>query len=379
MVRNAGVGEHFDAKIGNLGLRVSPKGRRTWFVRYMVPGGKRKREGLGIYPEVSLGEARRRAKVRMGEVSGHVDRWMPPKAVTFKDGANDALDLMEDRTSQRTDQFRRRILEFDLLPEWGDRLASDITRGDVVALVRKVAARGSPVMANRTLSLIRALFNAMLDLELVEANPAARPKRFYMEEKPRERVLTKPELKRIFKAVADEGPEAGAFFELVAFTAQRVGAVAASKWEEYDFLEELWTLPVEEGRKIQKYPRKVPLNRGALEALRTLAEQGRGKGLYLFPSRKGSKQPHYSNWGNMTRRLRKQSGVDGWTLHDLRRTFRTIATGALDIDSELADLCLSHDLTTVGHTHYQGDKPGYRLPEKREAFDSWGEFLEGFK
>lgn len=376
VVRNAKEGEHFDAKTPGLGIRVSPKGKRTWFFRYRTPGRGQRRQKLGVYPFMDLKEARKRARVRLGEVSGGSDRWSTP-ALTFREAAEEALALMAQRTRPRTIRERQRIFERDLIPKWGDRLVTDIRRGDVAALVDEIAARGSPVMANRTLSLVRALFNAALDLERVESNPATRPDRFFKEERPRERALSQPELKAILKAVKEEGPEGRAFFGLVAFTVQRAGAVAAAEWEEFDLELRIWTIPPVEGRKFKKYARKVPLNDGAMGALGILQEEKDVEGPYLFPSRKGSKEPHFTNWGNLQRRLRGRSGVDGWTLHDLRATCRTTVVRRFKVPAEVADAVLGHAITTVGHVHYEADKSTYLLDEKRKALVKWGQHLEG--
>lgn len=285
-LRNVGEGEYFDLKTQGLGIRVSPKGRKTWFFKYQSPGGKRRREKLGVYPGLTLGVARRRARIRLGEVSGETDRWSPRKDLLFEEAATEALDLMSTRTRERTIRERQRIYEKDLLPRWGDRLVSDIRRKDVSALVREIASRGSPVMANRTLSLVRALFNAMLDLELVEANPATRPARFYQDEGPRERNIERSELKAILKSLPEEGPEARAFTLLVIYTSQRAGAVAGARWAEFDLENGTWTIPPDEGKKFKKYARRIPLNSGAIQALQALGET-RDHGTFLFPARNG--------------------------------------------------------------------------------------------
>ncbi|MFC1661251.1 tyrosine-type recombinase/integrase, partial [Gemmatimonadota bacterium] len=304
-------------------------------------------------------------------------RWAPGRVLTFEEAAEKALELMANRTRERTIRERRRILEADLLPAWGDWAVTDIRRADVADLVNKIASRGSPVMANRTLSMVRALCNAMLDLELVEANPATRPDRFMRDEKPKERALGKGELRAILRAVKDEGPEARAFFGLLAYTIQRAGAIAAAKWDEFDG--DTWTIPPEEGRKFKKYARVVPLTTGALRALRVLHEEAGVQGSYLFPSRDAAQKPHWTNWSNLTRRLRARSGVEGWSLHDLRATFRTLATRELGIRADVADAVLGHAISTVGHVHYEADKSTYLLSEKRDALEAWGSFLEGLE
>ncbi len=285
---------------------------------------------------------------------------------------------MAEDTLERTVRERRRIYEKDLKPRWGTRAVGDITFTDVKNLREKINTRGSPVVLNRTLGLVKSLFNIMMDLELVEASPAGRVTGLMREETPPERALTPAELKSITDSLEKEGSVARAFFGLVMYTAQRGMAVAASTWSEFDLAGKTWTVPVAEGRKIRGYPRMVPLNRGALRALSILREEADPHPVYLFPARKGAKVPHlaHSFWANLVGRLREESKVRDWSLHCLRTSFRTTATLKLGISAEVADLCLGHHLDSVGFLHYQAEKSRFMLDEKRNALEKWGRYLE---
>ena len=376
-IKTAPPGEYWDAQVPGFGLRVSPKGKRAFFVRYRTRGGKQRREALGEFPHVSLADARNRARQRIGDVAKGLDPFAPSKRQSFKAVAARALEIMAESTRPRTVQERQRILDRDLLPRWGDRAATGIRRGDVAALAQEIAARGAPVAANRTVALVRAIFNAAVDLELVDANPASRPDRFMRAEKPREMALSKAQLGKILKAVSAEGPEARAFFWLCIATAQRAGAVAAACWTEFDVEGAIWTIPSEERRKFKGYARLVPLTVPALGALDTLRAEAPADSPHLFPSRTGAAVPHWTSWSAATRRIRERSGVPGWSMHTLRATFRTTATRELGVSAEVADAVLGHALTTVGHVHYQADKGGFLLVEKRDALSRWASYLHG--
>ncbi|MDP2955973.1 MAG: integrase family protein, partial [Longimicrobiales bacterium] len=338
-VKNAPPGEHYDGREAGLGLRVSPKGKRAWFLRYRAPGGEQRRYALGEYPALGLSEARAAARDRRAEVSQGADP-AARRSLTFEDMAEAALAIIEPQTRPSTVALRRQMLKRDLLPRWRNRPAASIRRDDVAALGREIAARGAKVAANRTIALVRLLYNAGLDLELVEANPAARPGRFLQREAPRERDLTGKELKAIRAAIEKEGPEARTFGELVLATAQRAGAAAGARWAEFDIEGALWTIPAEAGRKFSGHARLVPLNAlalAALERLQDVAEEGEE---FLFPSRDRSKGPTWTNWQNLNERLRTRSKVKGWSLHTFRSAFRTAATRDLGIPAEVADLVL---------------------------------------
>ena len=403
-IPKAPPGEHHDAACKGLGLRVSAKGTRSWFVRVQLADGRQVRRKLGEYApaspsHMSLSDAREAADVkRRAAKDGTLGEARPDRPLTFGEMATKAMVFMAADTRARTIAERERILHRNLLPAWRHRPAKEISRADVAVLAKSVASKGTepdpgkegkgsakrkrrpaPVMANRIISFARALFNAAIDLELVETNPIARPKRFMKRETPPTRSLKPAELKAIMAALGEEGPGARAFTGLALHTVQRAGAIAAARWDEFDEEAGVWTIPVAEGRKIKGYPRKIPLSPGALRALRILGEEIPRHPVYLFPSRPKAKTPHVggSFHNNIVRRLRAASKMDGWSLHDLRTTFRTTMTSKrFGVTSEVADLCLSHDLATVGHKHYTDEKSEYLLDEKREALDRWAEFLE---
>lgn len=374
-VKSAPPGEHWDGKEAGLGLRVSARGKRTWFLRYRAAGGQYRRFSIGEYPEMGLKEARDAAQTKKAEVSKGQDPAALRK-VTFGELAEAALAYIDPQTRPSTVALRRQMLDLDLLPRWRNRPASTIRRADVAALGRDITARGAPSAANRTVALVRLLYNAGIDLELVEVNPAARPGRFLQKESPRERDLSPDELRAILQAAGAEAPEPRAFAELALFTAQRAGAVAGARWEELDLGAQLWTIPAEAGRKFSGHARLVPLSTAAVTTLARLWEHSREGEPYLFPARDRTKGPHWTNWQKLNGRLRTRSKVTGWSLHTFRTAFRTAATRDLGIHAEVADAVLGHTLGTVGHLHYNADKARYLLPEKADALRRWAEYLE---
>ena len=89
-----------------------------------------------------------------------------------------------------------------LVTRWGPRRIKDIKRRDVRELLDEVAAR-APIMANRTLALVRKMFNFAIEHDWLEANPCHMIKR-PGEEKQRERVLNEDEIRLVWKVAAEE-------------------------------------------------------------------------------------------------------------------------------------------------------------------------------
>jgi integrase len=194
-------------------------------------------------------------------------------------------------------------------------------------------------------------------------------------EKGRDRYLKAAEIKGVWKATEAENPLTRALFRLVFLTAQRKGSVSAMRWD--GIVGDVWTIPAEhfKGRR----PHLVPLSAEALQIIGDLRADALSDE-WIFPSRAGSKYPFLSNFGKALTRVRKQSGVPDWTLHDARTTFRTHAVrspldGGLGTPAHVADAVLGHKEASLGFSRYTGDQHLYMLAEKREALVAWGAFV----
>ena len=175
--------DYFDTDETGLVLRVAPSGRKTWCYYYRPLGTRRKRRlTLGTYPTLELGKARKQAldKRRAVEVNGEDPASVKAawKAIkTFEHLAQWYLtEYAKKRKRPASWAEDERIINKELLPAWRDRKAHDISRADVRALLRGIAERPAPVMANRVLALISRIYTRALeeDVSGIVANPALR-------------------------------------------------------------------------------------------------------------------------------------------------------------------------------------------------------------
>ena len=373
--------EFWDTVTPGLVLRVSGEsGGKTWSVRYRLNGARR-RQTLGSYPTLSLAEARAAAR----EVQRQPDAGEDPakeradrKAgrYTFKELSDEVLEARAMRTREATQRERKRILGKELAPTWGHRPAADITRREVVHLVEEIAKRGAPIVANRTLSLIRLIFNDGLrrGFPTLEANPAHLVE-LPAEEVGRDRYLTREEVKLIWQTTGDETRATRGAFRLALLTGQRIGSVLAMRWD--GITGDLWTIPPEhfKGRRTHV----VPLSSEAYEGIEELKETAYSD-TWVFPSRARAKRPHLTSMGRSLSRVRNKTSIPSWTVHDFRTTFRTHAVraredGGFAIPGHVADAVLGHKEATLGFERYTGDRDRYLLHEKRDALRKWGAFI----
>ncbi len=218
-----------DGRTG-LGVRMSPKGRKSWNYMYRFDG-KARRLTLGTYPALGLANARvKHANAKELLAKGtdpgalHVEkRRAERQAETVNDIAEEYLEKWA-RPRKRSAGEDERILRKDVLPAWGKRKAKDIRRRDVILLLDTIVERGAPIGANRTLGVVRRMFNFAISRDLLDTTPVAMVKPPARENQ-RERVLS-PEEIRVFWKGLDEGPISPGIclaLKLQLVTAQRKG------------------------------------------------------------------------------------------------------------------------------------------------------------
>jgi integrase len=341
---------------------------------------------LGAYPGLSLAKARKRAKdvltaAHAGEDPAQKRQDNRSDDRSFRALADEVLNAKEGKVRPKTVREYRCILQSNLLPAWGHRPASAVSRRDVVRLVEGIAEE-HPAWANHTLVLVRIIFNEGLRREFpgLESNPAhmlTPPGRV----EPRRRFLDRDEIQTVWKAIAKEKPIMRTIFQLTLLTAQRVGSVCALRWADVDDTD-VWTIPADTFKG--KRPHAVPLSS---EARHVLEELPRVDDVFAFPSaRSDATEPHITSTNKALQRIRKRTGLPRWTVHDFRRTFRTHATRAaepgnpkdpagLGVAPHIADAVLGHKEASLGFDRYTGEPERYLLAEKRMALEAWGAFV----
>jgi integrase len=381
--------DFWDTLTPALHVRVSgTTNRKTWLVRYRA-NGKQRRMKLGTYPAVSLAEARSKARDELALVDEGRDPVSERRESderrttnTFRAMADEVLKALEPHTREATRLERKRILAKELLPAWGDRPAAEITRRDVVQLVEKIANRGAPVMANRTLALVKVLYAKALarGFPTVQASPAQLLEPPGVEQG-RDRYLTAPEVAALWRATAGQPELTRGAVRLALLTGQRIGSVLAMQRDKIDG--DIWTIPAEhfKGNRTQL----VPLSEQARAVLGEIPEIAETEGSWVFPSRDKAAKPYLTNLGKALTRIRKATKISGkpiphYTIHDLRTTFRTWATragadGGLGVAPNVADAVLGHAENTLGWSRYTGDRERYLLHERREALRAWGAWV----
>lgn len=364
-------------------LRVRPSGSKSFGFVYKLNGRKR-RLVYGEYPKLELAAARKlhahavallvqgidpadeKQRKRDDAIRAHAEKSRNP---TVRELAALYLNLHA-REKKRSWQEDERILNADVLPAWGNRKIRDVTRADVNHLLDRIKTRGAGVMANRTLALIRKMFNFAISRDLLgnQGNPAALVERRAVEA-PRERVLSNDEIRHVWAALdsARMARHTVLALKLILITGQRPGEAAGMEWSEID--KDQWTIPAVKSKNKQAH--RVPLSDGALAVLSELANIKLSE-RYIFPGGRDSERPMTVAALSQAVRLWliDQKVAERWTPHDLRRTCAT-NLGKLGVPRFVQDKVLNHKDRSIGavydlHEYYR---------EKRDALTRWSNAL----
>lgn len=359
------------------GLRISPKGKKTWIFMYRFEG-KPRRMSLGEYPTLSLAEARAKHAEAWENLKKGIDpgaaklakRAEDRKSPTIKQLVEEFIDKGLKAKGNRSWAEYERSLKKDVVPAWGTRKAKEIKKRDVILLLEGIVERGSPNQSMQIFKQVRRMFNFAVERDILEFSPCAQVKPLVGEKK-KDRYLTADEIKVFW----DNLPLCGMTdamrraLLLVLLTGQRPGEVIATHSAEIDG--EWWTIPaIRSKNKREHRVYLTPLARGLF--------QNMGQG-YLFPSPRcdwgEKKKPIETNaMAHALRPAFKEDPVSKlcdlplkpFTPHDLRRTAAT-HLASMGYTDEIIGAVLNHTrpgVTAIYNRHRYAK-------EIQEALESW--------
>jgi integrase len=392
-------------------LVIQPSGKKSWAVRYRIYGRSKK---LTLGPVVSkevpsdlltggraltLAAARKLTTAALHEVQQGIDpaqkkqiekRRLRTREIEAEHNtvASIAARFLErhakPNTRERSWREYRRILEFDVLPRWGRRPITDISSRDVHFLLDGIVDRGAPIVANRTLAVIRKMCAWAVERGALVHSPCAGvkpPSRAVS----RDRVLSADELRLVLRACDEIGWPFGPIIKLLIATAQRRDGVGAMSWDELDLEAQTWLIPAH--RMKGDVAHEVPLSKyavGILETVKCIKDCP-----FVFSTTGASAVDGYSRAKQrldqkiieLMRADAWRSGSDTdrveilphWTFHDLRRTAAS-QMASLGIGLPVIERILAHSSGSFGGI--AGVYQRYQFKdEKREALEKWGEWL----
>lgn len=431
------TGTRFDRAVSGvpgLRLRVWPTGVKSWSLIYRDSTGKQTRLNLGNFPGLTLAEARTLAQKKRAAITDGKDPQGEKRAAreaakvaaeeppgeTVETLALQCLEALKLRPATRKEWAR--LVKAEIAPAFPGRLARELTRPEVKAWTRKLAARNGWI-ANRAFSLLRRVYTwaASDDVEAVESSPLVGMKKPFNDETESERVLSGAELRSILLALdalemraemerlvwsmprtgaveprepKEEGEGPGAPYvdacRLLLLTGVRRSAVIGARRGEFEGLDTKtpqWVVPGGAyGRSKNLRPHVVPLSDPALEIIRRRLAVTKGE--FLFPVRRlvggQTSKDRAMTWDSHFIALLKDtadrihgSKLDPWKAHGFRASIATNARERLKVSGDVVGALLGHKKPGAAATRIYDRSE--LLDEKRAALVAWGAWLHQIK
>lgn len=359
-------------------LHVMPTGARYWRVKYRF-AGKEKLLALGVYPEVTLADARglrdaARAQLRAG-VDPAGQRKADRRATRERHGNSFqavAREWVEQRAGLWKASHSARVLgslEANIFPDLGDRPVSEITARELLQSLRSIEKRDALDVASRVAQRCSSVFRYAIQTDRALSNPAAELRGALKTRKVTHRAaLARSELPGFFaKLKAYDGrPETRIAVRLLMLTFVRPGELRGAEWTEFDLDAAEWRIPASRMKMGEEHV--VPLSTHAVEQLRELRTIT-GWGPLCLPGISDPRKPISAN--TVLFALYRMGYHKRATGHG----FRALASTCLNEMGWRPDVIERQ----LAHAERNKVRAAYNratfMAERREMMQGWGDFL----
>jgi integrase len=367
------------------GVRITAAGARAFVLNYRLRG-REHRFTIGAWPDWSALKAVREARnlrqrVDRGE-NPIEDRAPSPTTVTVTSILDEFVaryvrnpkQPLRERTADEYESAFIRLVK----PRIGKLGIYEVRRSHIIKMLDEIEDVNGPVAADRTLAYVRKAFNwyatrdDQFNVPVVRGMARVKPK-----ERARTRVLSDDEIRILWPLLGEAGTF-GAFVKTLLLTAQRRDEVAQMSRKEIGS-DGIWTIPAE--RYKTKCANFVPLSKAALAVI--AAQPTIDGSDYVFSSRAKTPFSGFSKskaaldkavFAAMQKRAKKGAKLEpipNWTIHDLRRTAKTLMARA-GVRPDISERVLGHVIAGVEGTY---DRHSYE-DEKRDALEKLAEMVE---
>lgn len=368
---------------GGLFILATPNGGKWWRLKYRF-GGKEKLLSMGTYPEVGLKAARDRrddARALLAEgIDPGIERKVQKSARAMRDAnsfeavAREWLaGKMPGWASGHAEKVIAR-LEQDVFPWVGGRPIAEVTAPELLAMARRIEARGALDTAHRALQNCGQVFRYAVSTGRAERDPVQDL-----------RGALPPARTRNFAAVTEPSEVAGLLrmldgyhgtlttrcaLQLAPLVFVRPGELRAAEWKDIDLEAGEWRYLVSK----TKTDHIVPLSRQAVAILKELHPLT-GHARYVFPSPRTDTKPMSDN-AILSALRRMNIPKDEMTGHGFRAMARTLLHERLKFPPEIIEHQLAHSVPDALGTAYNRTK---FLDDRRTMMQAWADYLDKLK
>jgi integrase len=373
-----------------LQLTITPDGRKFWEIRYTIDG-KAKQTTAGIYPAVSLKDARAKRDELKSKVSKGTDPIREKKELklikqaeeqdsqnTFEKCAADYFELIRGKISEGHFNKQWGRLKSNIIPFIGDMRMSEIKRDDILVYLTRIQDRGAIEEAHRVYNIVSQVYQYAVANHRCERNIAVdiSPK-----------WTLKPAIKQPYPTITDP-KEIGKLLraidiykgtytvrcalQIMPYLALRPGNIAKMEWSEIDFEKAILTIPA--GKMKMKRDHLVPLVPQVVDILRELKKLT-GKGQFCFSASRTGNSELSENTLRMAL-FRLGYSKEEIVPHGFRAMFTTLAEENIEVhgfNSDVIEKCTAHEPKNKVRAAY--NRAEY-WQSRVKLMNWWADFLE---
>ncbi|MCP4354048.1 MAG: site-specific integrase [Proteobacteria bacterium] len=293
-----------DEKEKGLIIRITAKGKKT-FQLYQKFQGTPVRITLGEFPDMSVEQARTKARIRKGELADNKNYNIEKKKLSQETSLKEFFkDYME-----RYSKIHKKSWEYDereipkFLGHWFNRKLSSIHKHEIQDMHIRLYKKHGLYQANRMLERLRAMYNKAIEWGWDGANPTNGIKKY--KEKSRDRFVLPNEMPFLFEALEIESNETSKdYILMLLMTGARKSNVLAMRWEEINWERKVWRIPETKNGE----PLTVPLTPAPMELLKN--RRFKTNSDWVFPAE--SETGHLSDPAKTWDRIRKRATLEIW-------------------------------------------------------------------
>ena len=361
-------------------LHVAPSGAKYWRLKYRVDG-KERVHALGVYPTVSLLAARKARDAIKDQLRAGLDPSHEKRRVKIETGlrrTNSFEAIAREWYDAKCQTWKTSyadnviaLLEKELFPALGARPIAEITAPELLAVLRKIEARGAFEMSKKSMQLAGQVFRFGVATGRCERDPTPDLKGALKTRKVKHMArVTEAELPELMQKIeAYDGEfQTRLALQFLALTFVRTGELRHAEWTEIDETKAEWRIPA--AKMKMPSPHIVPLSTQALDVIRQLRELN-GRWKWVFPSQSNTQKPISEN--TVLFALYRMGYHSRMTGHGFRGLASTILNEN-GFESDWIERQLAHTerndvRAAYNHAQY--------LSERRRMMQWWGDYLEG--
>jgi len=362
---------------------VTFAGGKLWRFQYRYDG-KQKLLALGIFPTVSLNDARGKRDEAKKQLADGLDPGQLKKEQKISQSQREARSFEvvsrewhEQAKSQLPKKHAGHLLnrlQYDVFPFIGNTPISEVKQSDLLAVLHRIEMRALKT-ARRMKTAFGQIFRFAILTERAEYNPMDGLEGALSSPKNKDFLRTTDSKTVASLILAMDGYD-GPFvvkcaMQLVLFLLVEPEELYHAKWEEIDFLEKQWNMPVQRMKTTQVYI--VPLTCQVIETFKQLSSLT-GYSKYVFPSCRPSRclSPNAINAGFRVIGF----GKDKIAALGIREVARIILVKGSMINIDVIEHHLSRGIKDSNETVYN---PIQFLPQRREMMQIWADYLDNLK